>query len=220
MWCCAGDAESPKVTELAKRRLLQFGSLITLLYAVLWGLQLLFKNNGLPATAALVAATVAGVFVVRPGWNCMPHRVDRSMLLVLAAIVASAAFASAFLVFLRIPTPYDKLQLNLAALMPLMLVFTGIEELLFRQVAYRWLEQGRLSDRAIVLTTAVAWGCGHVASVLTPAYTLFVLLQSLYLIWVGLLLGELRRRSGSWPVSWIGHTVYNATFLFVFALIG
>jgi len=40
-----------------------------------------------------------------------------------------------------------------------------------------------------------------------------------HLIGVGVLLGELRRRSGSWPIAWIGHLAYNTSFLFVFPLV-
>jgi len=188
-------------------------------YAVLWGLQFLFRDNWLPAGAALVATTVAGVFGVRPGWNLIPRRIDGASLLILGAIVASAVLAAVVLAFLGIPTPYDKPPFNLAAMLPLILVVTGIEELLYRQIAYRWLEQGRLSGRAIVLATAAAWGCGHLGGILAPAYAILALLQSLYLIGVGVLLGELRRRSGSWPIAWIGHLAYNTSFLFVFPLV-
>ncbi len=100
-----------------------------------------------------------------------------------------------------------------------MFVYTGIEELLFRQVIYPWLERGQLSNCVKVLATAVAWGCGHLGGAFAQTYEIFGLLQGLYLIWIGVLLGELRRTSGSWPVSWIGHIVYNATFLFAFSLL-
>lgn len=45
------------------------------------------------------------------------------------------------------------------------------------------------------------------------------LLQSGYLVWVGILLGGLRRASGSWLISWLGHLSYNITVLFVLSLI-
>jgi len=208
------------VNESAKRRLLQFGAVIAVLYGVLWGLPFLFRDDWLPSAAVLAATTVAGVLAVRPGWNLIPRRIDGATLLVLAATVASAVFAAAFLFLLGIPTPYDKLPFDPAAMLPLLFVFTGIEEFLYRQIGYRWLEQGRLSDRTIVLATATAWGCGHLGGALAPAYAIFALLQSLYLIGVGVLLGELRRRSGSWPIAWFGHLAYNTSFLFVFALIG
>jgi hypothetical protein len=43
----------------------------------------------------------------------------------------------------------------------------------------------------------------------------FHALQSLYLVWVGLLLGEIRRVTSSWPMSWLGHFGYNVTLLFI-----
>ena len=46
---------------------------------------------------------------------------------------------------------------------------------------------------------------------------LFYLLQSLYMVWVGLLLGELRRASGSWVTSWAGHAGYNVAVLCIFS---
>lgn len=208
-----------EATALAAHRLQQYGLFMAGLYAVLFGLLAFFKDNGLPAAAMLVATTIVGIFAVRPGWNLIPRRADASTLLVFAAIVASVVLAAIVPVFLGIPTPYDKLQLDLVAVMPLILVIAGIEELLFRQIFYRWLEQGQLADRTIILATAVAWACAHLGGALMPGYATFVPLQCLYLIWIGVLLGELRRRSGSWPAAWIGHTVYNASFLYVFALI-
>jgi len=209
-----------RATQAANRSLLQFGLFMAGLYALLFGLPAVFKDNGLPAVAALAATVVAGVFAVRPGWNLIPRRVDAGTLLVLAGILASAVLAAMGLVLLGIATPYDKLQLNLLAVMPLMLAITGIEELLFRQLAYRWLEQRQVPGRAIMLATAVAWAGGHAGGALTPGYTmLFVLLQSLFLIWIGVLLGKLRRRSGSWPVAWLAHLAYNASFLYVSGLI-
>jgi len=208
-----------EATELVRRRLLRFGLFMLAFYALLLGLLTLFKDNEPAATAVLAAACVAGVFAVRPGWNLIPQRVDASTLLIFAATGASAVVAASGLVLLGIPTPYDKLPLSLPALMPLILGITGIEELLFRQLAYRWLEQGQVPGRTITFATGVAWACGHLGGALSPVYAMFVLLQSLFLIWVGVLLGELRRRSGSWPLAWAGHMAYNAGFLYVFALI-
>lgn len=207
-----------KATQAPNRRLLQFALLMAGLYALLFGLLAAFKGNGLPAAAALAATVVAGLIAVRPGWNLIPRRVAASTLLVFAATIASAVIAAVALAILGIATPYDTLKIDLAVVMPLILAIAGIEELLFRQLIYRWLEQGQLAERTIVLATAVAWACGHLGGALTPAYTMFVLLQCLYLIWIGVLLGELRRRTGSWPASWIGHMAYNVTFLHVFAL--
>jgi len=207
-------------TQAPRRHLLHFYLIVAGFYALLFGLRLMFKDNAPAATGALLATIVAGVYAVRPGWNLVPRRPDASQLLVMAAVPASAVAAASGLVILGIATPYDTLQLDLLAVMPLMLAITGIEELLFRQIAYRWLERRQVPTRAIVPATALAWACAHAGGALAPGYTmLFVLLQSLFLIWIGVLLGELRRRSGSWPVAWIGHAAYNASFLYVFALI-
>lgn len=204
---------------MAKRRLLQFGLFMVAFYALLYGLLASFKDNSHAATALIAATVVAGLIAVRPGWNFIPRRIDAATLLVYAVTVASALPAAIGLVFLGIASPYDTLQIDFAVVMPLVLAIAGIEELLFRQIIYRWLEQGQLPQRTIVLATAVAWAYGHLGGALTPAYAVFVLLQCLYLIWIGVLLGELRRRTRSWLASWIGHAAYNMTFLCVFTLI-
>lgn len=204
---------------MTQPRLLQFGLLMAVFYALLFGLMASFKDASLAATALVVATVAGGLVAVRPSWNLVPRRVDAAALLALATTIASALPAAIGLVVLGIATPYDTLQIDFAAVMPLILAIAGIEELLFRQIAYRWLEQGQLAERTIVLATAVAWACGHLGGALTPAYTMFVVLQCLYLIWIGILLGELRRRTGSWAASWIGHAGYNVTFLYVFAVI-
>jgi len=207
---------------ISQRRLLELGFGMMGFYAVLWGLQFVFNDNWVPFAAAVVATTIAGVYIVRPGWNIVPHRIDRRVAVLFVVIIASGVIASALIALSGIPTPYDRMQFNLTALIlliPLMSAFAALEELLYRQVIYRWLEQGHLSDRAVILATATAWGCGHLGGAIAQPYATFSLVQSLYLVWIGVLLGELRRASGSWPISWIGHVSYNITVLFVLSLI-
>jgi hypothetical protein len=40
------------------------------------------------------------------------------------------------------------------------------------------------------------------------------------MMWVGLVLGELRRTTNSWAMSWVGHAVYNMAVLSFLSLIG
>ncbi len=215
----SSNQRSATPIDPARRRLLQLGWVMTGFYAVVWGLQFVFKGNWLPAAVAVVATTIAGVYIVRPGWNIVPHRINLRIAVLFAVIIASGVIAAVLLAFSGIQTPYDGMQFNFIALIPLMSAFAALEELLYRQVIYRWLEQGHLSDRAIILATATAWGCGHLGSVFAQPYVTFSLLQSLYLVWIGVLLGELRRTSGSWPVAWAGHVAYNVTVLFVLSFI-
>ncbi|MDH5667490.1 MAG: CPBP family intramembrane metalloprotease [Nitrospira sp.] len=106
-------------------------------------------------------------------------------------------------------------------LLPGLMAVTGVEELLFRQILFRWLEQQNISSKGTILATAVAFGGAHLGPLLIGGEVdgLFYLLQSVYMVWVGLLLGELRRASESWVISWAGHAGYNTTFLFVLSLI-
>jgi len=104
------------------------------------------------------------------------------------------------------------------AAMPAVLVISGIEELLFRQVMYRWLEQRRLPGRTAVIATALAFAWAHLGPISTgsPIGATFYLLLSAYMVWIGILFGEIRRATGSWLISWVGHFVYNITFLYFF----
>lgn len=61
----------------------------------------------------------------------------------------------------KIPTPYDTTSLNIVTLMPGITIVTGVEELLFRQVLFRWLEQQRFPARGVVLLTSAAFGGAH-----------------------------------------------------------
>ncbi len=94
---------------------------------------------------------------------------------------------------------------------------TAAEELLFRHVLFRWLEMRGIAERMVVISTSVAFGGAHLGPLLTvePVGRVFYLLQSLYMLWIGLLLGELRQVSGSWTISWIDHIGYNVAVLFL-----
>jgi hypothetical protein len=70
-------------------------------------------------------------------------------------LVGSAALAAYVLRLLQIPVPYDTATLNVARVLPGVLLVTGIEELLFRQVMFRWLEESQVSGRRTVLATSL-----------------------------------------------------------------
>lgn len=79
---------------------------------------------------------------------------------------------------------------------------------------------GPASTFVLVLSTSVAFGGAHLGPLFIGGEVdgPFYLLQSLYMVWVGLLLGELRRVTQSWVISWVGHAGYNVAVLFVLPL--
>lgn len=90
-----------------------------------------------------------------------------------------------------------------------------MEELLFRQVAFGWLETQHMSGKGTLCSTSFAFAGAHLGPLFVGgevAGTSY-LLQSLYMVWIGLLLGELRRASNSWVISWAGHVTYNVSVL-------
>lgn len=101
------------------------------------------------------------------------------------------------------------------AALPAILASTGIEELLFRQVMYRWLEKRGVPGQAAIGATALAFAWAHLGPIFTgsPIGVTFHLSQSTYLVWIGILLGEVRRLTSSWLMPWLGHFCYNATVL-------
>jgi len=117
----------------------------------------------------------------------------------------------------KIPTPYDITSFDIVRLLPGLMAMAGVEELLFRQVLFRWLEMQSVAAREIVISTAIAFGSAHLGPLFVEGEISgpFYLLQSLYMVWVGMLLGELRRASGSWAISWVGHIGYNVAVLFL-----
>lgn len=186
------------------------------LYLLLWGAEALFPRSA-ASMAAFGLVTLAGIALLRPGWNLQPTRPVGYWAVLWGLLLGSAALAASVLNTFAIPTPYDPSTLTLVALLPGLLAMTGLEELLFRQVLFRWLEAGTFSGSAVVLATSVAFGGAHLGPLLTGGDVggLFYLLQSFYMVWVGLLLGELRRTSNSWLMSWFGHINYNVTVLFL-----
>jgi len=197
----------------------QFGLAVLAFYALLWGAQLLLPGSA-AAGAVLVSAALGGAALTRPGWNLQPTRIGRYVLALLVLLLASAAAAAAFLRLLEIANPYGASSRNLLGVLPAIVLLTGMEELLFRQVMFRWLERRAVPPRTIVAATAAGFGLAHLGAMFGPLAVgwAFHLSQSLYLIWIGLLLGELRRTSGSWLVSWIAHAGYNAAVLVFLAV--
>lgn len=119
------------------------------------------------------------------------------------------------MILFKIPIPYDVSKLALAPAIPAIIAIAGIEELLFRQVLHRWLER-RVLSRTAVVATALAFGWGHLGPIFTgsPIGPSFYLLQSAFLVWIGMLLGEIRRATDSWLIAWLGHFGYNMTVLY------
>ena len=197
--------------------LLAFGVAVVACSALLWGTEVLLPGTGVGAVV-LVAITVIAIIVVQPGWNVRPRHLDRRLLLLFGLVVASAAAAAAFLSVVPIPHPYHGAQFHLIGALPTIAAITGIEELLFRQAMYRWLESRTDSPRTAVIATATAFGWMHLGLLLfgEPAHMAFHTLQSLYMVWIGLLLGEIRRLTASWPMSWLGHFGYNVIVLAAF----
>jgi hypothetical protein len=195
--------------------LLAFGLAVLAVFALLWGAEWAFPKS-LASAIALVAITVLGLWIARPGWNLRTGQLGRYWLALFGLLLASAAGAAWFLVVFEVRLPYDVSTLDPVAAMPAILAITAIEELLFRQAMYRWLEKRQVSSRAAVIATAVAFGWGHLGPVFigSPTGATFYLLQSAYLVWIGILLGEVRRATGSWLMSWLGHFGYNVAVLY------
>lgn len=183
-------------------------------YVLFWGARALFPGSS-ASTVVLVLVTLAGVALVRPGWNIRPIQPVGYWAVPWSLLLGSAVFAAYILKTFKIQTPYDPAELNILPLLPSIAAVTGVEELLFRQVLFEGLHACQLSGRGAVLATSVAFGGAHLGPLLTGEGVdgLFYLLQSLYIVWIGLLLGELRRISDSWAMSWAGHVSYNVAVL-------
>lgn len=195
--------------------LLHFALMVAGLFSLLWGTEVGLPGSG-ASSIMLVAIAAIGVWFVRPGWNTRPVQFGRYGLILFGLLLASAVVAAGFLTVFRIPLPYDFATLKIAAAIPGIVAVAGIEELLFRQVLYRWLEQRNVSARHIVAATALAFGFGHLGGIVigSPAGATFFLLQGLFMIWIGALLGEIRSSTGSWLMSWLGHFGYNVSVLY------
>lgn len=165
----------------------------------------------------LVLTTVAGIAFVQPGWNIRPSRPVGYWAVLFGLLVGSAALAASMLSLSKIPTPYMTAPLNIVMLLLGLIAVTVLEELLFRQVLFRWLEMQGIAVRVVVISTSVAFGGAHLGPLFVGREISgpFYLLQSLYMVWVGMLLGELRHMSGSWAISWVGHIGYNVAVLFL-----
>jgi len=199
--------------------LLVFGSAVLSVCGLIWGAEWVFPKSAASAIA-LVAIVVVGLWIVRPGWNLRPGRFQGYWLVLFSLLLASAVAAASFLAFFKIPLPYDFSTLDIAASVPAILLITGIEELLFRQLMYRWLEQRKVAARSTVVATALAFGCAHLGPIFigSPIGATFYLLQSAYMVWVGILLGETRRATGSWLMPWLGHFGYNIAVLYFLSM--
>ncbi|MDH4259855.1 MAG: CPBP family glutamic-type intramembrane protease [Gammaproteobacteria bacterium] len=200
--------------------LLVFGSAVLSVCGLIWGAEWVFPKSAASAIA-LVTIVVVGLWIVRPGWNLRPGRFQRYWLVLFSLILASAVAAAWFLTFFKIPLPYDFSTLDIAASVPAILLITGIEELLFRQLMYRWLEQRKATARSTVVATALAFGCAHLGPIFigSPIGATFYLLQSTYMLWIGILLGETRRATGSWLMPWLGHFGYNIAVLYFLSIV-
>lgn len=199
--------------------LLNFSSAVIAACALMWGAELAFPKS-VASASVLVSVTALGLWMVRPGWHLTLWRLSPYWLALFGLVLASAAVAARFLIHFEVPLPYDLSALDVMAAAPAILLITGIEELLFRQVMYRWLEQRGVSSRTAVVATAFAFGWAHLGPVFigSPTGATFYLLQSAYMLWIGILLGEVRRASGSWPMSWLGHFSYNLTVLYFLSI--
>lgn len=195
--------------------LLIFFAAVLVAFALLWTAESLFPKSAASAVV-LVFITLLGASVARPGWHLRPRWREESWLPCFGGLFISAAGAAWFLAWLKVPLPYDFSTLNLVTAAPAILIITGIEELLFRQVMYRWLEQRGLSEWTIIVATALAFGWAHLGPVFIGSQigVTFYLLQSAYMIWIGGLLGSIRRATQSWAMSWLGHFCYNVSVLY------
>lgn len=197
-----------------RKPLVGFSVVVLGFYLLFWGTQKFFPG-GTASTVVLVLTTLAGIAFVQPGWNIRPSRPAGYWVVLFGLLLGSTVLAAFVLQLAKIPTPYQTTTLNIVRFLPGLMAVTGVEELLFRQVLFRWLEIQGLTGRVVVISTAIAFGGAHLGSLLSGGEVggLFYLLQSLYMIWVGLLLGELRQVSGSWVISWVGHIGYNVAVL-------
>jgi hypothetical protein len=207
-----------KILATKPHPLIAFSFAVLGFYAVFWSARLLFPG-GAAAGIVLVLATVIGLFT-RPGWNIRPGQPTGYWAVLFGLLLGSTAAAVLFLKFFKIPHPYDAATLNLIALLPGILAVTAIEELLFRQVMFKWLQKRQVSSRTTVIATSVAFACAHLGGALAPidGGRTFYILQSLYMLWIGGLLGEIRRVTDSWLTSWLGHAGYNVTVLLLFSV--
>lgn len=200
--------------------LLIFSLAVLAVFALLWGTEFLFPKTAASAIA-LITITLAGLWIARPGWHILPKEYRRYWLLLFSLLLASAVIAAWLLAFFKISLPYDFATLNLVTAIPGIFVITGIEELLFRQVMYRWLEKKGMPPHIAIVAIALAFGWGHLGPIFIGSTigVIFYWLQSAYMVCVGILLGEIRRITQSWMMCWLGHFTYNLLVLFLLSAI-
>ncbi len=182
-------------------------------YAILWGAEYMYPHS-LAGTIVFVFAAGVSLAILWPDWNLRPAKPAWSWAL-LAALIAVTAIAVAMLArSIHLELPYDP-SLNVVPLLPGVLAVTAIQEALYRQGMFRWLEYRRVAPRTIVITTAVIFAAGHLGPLVigTTRQVESTLVQTLVLVWVGLLLGEIRRVTKSWLMSWLAHAGYNIIVL-------
>jgi hypothetical protein len=199
--------------------LLTFGLVVVGACGLVWMAESVYPKSAASAIV-LTAITLVGLWVVRPGWN-MRTGVFRAYWLALFGVLLASAYAAAwFLAFFKIPLPYDVRSMDIAAAAPAIVLITGIEELTFRQLLYRWLEQRQASPRTTVVATSLAFSWAHLGPIFIGGAigAEFFLLQSVYMLWIGVLLGEIRRVTGSWLMSWLGHFSYNVVVLYLLSI--
>jgi hypothetical protein len=140
--------------------LLIFSFAVLGFYILLRGAQWPFPGS-VASSAVFVFVTIAGVVLIRPGWNIRPGRPAGYWAVLFAVLLGSAAVAASVLRLIKISTPYDTLTLTIMMILSGVVTMTGIEELLFRQVMFRWLEEHEISGRGAVLATSIAFGGAH-----------------------------------------------------------
>jgi len=173
--------------------------------------------GGTAGAVILALTTLVGIAIVQPGWNIRPCRPAGYWAVLFGLLLGSAALAAAVLRLSKIPTPYETTSLNIVRLLPGLMAVTAVEEVLFRQVMFRWLEMQGMPERVVVISTAVTFGGAHLGPLFVGGEISgpFYLLQSVYMVWVGVLLGELRRVTHSLVMAWVGHAIYNVAVLFL-----
>jgi hypothetical protein len=152
-------------------------------YLLLWGAKALLPGSA-ASTVVLVLVTIASMTLIRPGWNIKPSRAVGYWAVLWSLLLGSAALAASVLTAFKIPTPYDTAALHVLTILPGIAAMTGMEELLFRQVLFRWLETHHVSGKRAVLATSVAFGGAHLGPLLTGGGLNgpFYLRQSLYMV--------------------------------------
>lgn len=212
----ARGVEQRRSSSTVRSPLVIFSCAVLGFYLLFWGARSLFPGS-VANSAVLVLATVAGAVLIRPGWNIRPGRPTGYWAVLFGVLLGSAVLAASALRLFTIPTPYDTLTLKIVSILPGVVIVTGIEELLFRQVMFRWLEEHQIPGKGAVLASAVAFAGAHVGPLLVAGSVdgPFYLFQCLYMLWIGLLLGELRRVTDSWAMPWAGHAAYNVAVLFL-----